>query len=193
MVAKSVIEVMLSNPVSFNHQPVPLELVELLEEIQTLAGLSGVTVFEDELADLPAGSEGDAAFVLDDPTPANNGVYLKGASVWAKTSDLPAGFTGTTATEALAALEAHEGETNPHGLTAADLGLDDIPADIGAYGARILAAEGTGAANAGRLSVVEAKATSNAARLTDAEATVVADGTRLTVNEASIEALDAAL
>ncbi|OWU83801.1 hypothetical protein ATO6_15320 [Oceanicola sp. 22II-s10i] len=75
--------------------------------MEAQAALNGALFFEDALADLPAGSEGDTAFVLDDGTSSNNGIYLKGASTWAKTANLPAAFSDAVSALAdLAVLEA---------------------------------------------------------------------------------------
>ncbi|MBN8292799.1 hypothetical protein JI664_12565, partial [Rhodobacter sp. NTK016B] len=110
-VAKSLRAILEGSPVDPNHQVVNAELRAKLEEIEAQAALGGTLFFEDELADLPTGTAGDNAFVLDDPTPANNGVYLKGASTWAKTSELPAAFSD--AASALAAVDALDASLSP--------------------------------------------------------------------------------
>jgi len=92
-VAQSLRAILEGSPVTSDHQVNNAELRRKLEEIEAQAALNGALFFEDAVADLPAGTEGDTAFVLDDGTSSNNGIYLKGASAWAKTADLPAAFT----------------------------------------------------------------------------------------------------
>lgn len=92
MVAKTLRSILEGNPPDPAHRVIARELRAKLEEIEAQAALNGGLFFEDALADLPTGTADDTAFVLDDPTPSNNGVYLKGASVWAKTAELPAAF-----------------------------------------------------------------------------------------------------
>ena len=99
-VAKSLRAILEGNPVSADHRVVNAELRAKLEEIELIASLSGVSYFEDALADLPTGTEGQLAMVLDDGTASNNGVYLKGASAWAKTADLPAGLVDAQGVQA---------------------------------------------------------------------------------------------
>lgn len=111
-VAKSLRAILEGSPVDPQHRVVNAELRAKLEEMEAQAALNGALFFEDALADLPTGAEGDTGFVLDDTgTPANNGIYLKGASTWAKTAELPAAFSdAVSALAALAVLEASLGD-----------------------------------------------------------------------------------
>ena len=81
------------NPPTDDHQPVPSQIVELLDRIMTMIG-TGASYYEDALADLTAitGAAGEVGFVLADGTASNNGVYRHNGSAWVKTADLPPGL-----------------------------------------------------------------------------------------------------
>ncbi|WP_226782760.1 sialate O-acetylesterase, partial [Oceaniglobus trochenteri] len=91
-ISKSLQAILEGSPVDPTYRPVASELRRKLEEIQLVASLSGLSYFVDEFDDLPGGTEGQLAVVLSDPDAAKSGVYLKGAAVWTKTSQLPEGF-----------------------------------------------------------------------------------------------------
>jgi len=150
-VAKSLRAILEGSPVSADHRVVNAELRAKLEEIEVLAALNGGLFFEDALADLPAGTEGDTAFVLDDATAANNGIYLKGASTWAKTAELPAAFTDAVSALAdLATLEGTLGDlATKNTVATADIDNDAVTndklahVDSGTIKGRINAGNGT--------------------------------------------------
>lgn len=87
-------DVVLGNPVSPRHQINPLQLSQLLEEIQGSVSTGTNLFFEDTLADLNAvagATTGDTGFVLDDG--ASTGTYRYSGSAWALTASLPPGLT----------------------------------------------------------------------------------------------------
>lgn len=136
-VAKTFREILLGAPVDPQHEPDQYELYRKLAEVEAQAALNGALYFEDTLSQLNAVSgavEGDTGFVLDDGSPANNGVYRRGASTWSKTAELPEAFSD--AVSALAAVAVEEAAR-----IAADAALDDA---IDALDVRIDALEAPG-------------------------------------------------
>jgi lysophospholipase L1-like esterase len=100
MAAKSLRAILQGSPINALHQVDNAELRVKLEEMEVQAALNSATYFGDTVGDLPTGVEGDTGFVLD--AGETGGVYLRGASTWAKTAELPASFLGSVSPEELA-------------------------------------------------------------------------------------------
>jgi len=146
-VAKTLRAVFLGDPVDPAHQVNALDAYCKLAEIEAQAALNGGLYFSNTLAGLgsiAAPVEGDTAFVLDDITPSNNGVYRRGASVWSRTSDLPAAFSDAVSALAdLAVLESSLADVATSGAYASLTGTPTLgTAAAEAVGAFATAAQG---------------------------------------------------
>lgn len=124
--------VWMGNPITLGHQPDPVEIVKLINELQLLASLTGAIFFEDTYTDLQAvsASDGDTGFVL---SGAEQGVYRYDTDAWVLTSALPAGFVDALSAIAIARGVSLELAATRSALEASDKALGariDVEAEL---------------------------------------------------------------
>jgi hypothetical protein len=112
-------------------------------EVTAAAAALGITEWRNDLADLPASTDGTVAVVLDDGTASNNGIYVRVSGSWVKRGPLPA----------------MPGPAGPQGDPGND-GADGADADMGAVNSAISTA--VAAEAAARATAVTNEATARA-------------------------------